>query len=367
MIPLVDLHRQFQLIESEIRLAIDQVLQHGQYILGPEVALFENSFASYCQAEHCVGVASGTDAITLALKAMDIGPGDEVIIPAFTFVATALGVTLAGATPVLVDVNSDDALINPSLVESAITQNTKAIIPVHLYGRCCEMNELLAIANQNNLRLIEDAAQAHGATFHGRKAGSMGHAAAFSFYPGKNLGAYGDGGAVVTSDSKLNEKLRLLRNWGSRIKYHHEEAGLNSRLDTIQAAILNVKLQYLDKWNSQRKEMASLYDLLLPEVIKPRNQPGIESVYHIYAIRVKERNAILEKLTSRGIGAGIHYPFPIHQLQAYQHLKVGETDFPESEQWASEELSLPLFAEISIQEVHQIATVLNKIIQECKV
>ncbi len=354
-IPLVDLQAQYRLIKTEIDQAIQVVLDHGGFILGPEVAGFESSFASYCQAESCVGVASGTDAIHLILKAFGIGPGDEVILPAYTFIATALGVTQAGATPVLVDVRTDDALINPALIENAITSRTKAILPVHLYGRCCEMESIRQIASKYDLKVIEDAAQAHGATYRGHRAGSLGHAAAFSFYPGKNLGCYGDGGAVVTSDPALSERLTLLRNWGSRKKYHHEEPGLNSRLDTIQAAVLNVKLQYLDPWNRLRRSWAALYDQLLPNYGQPLNSPENESVYHIYAVRVRDRDRVLINLQGQGIGAGVHYPFPLHKLEAYKHLDT--QSFPESEAWALEELSLPIFAELQEEQVRRVASV----------
>lgn len=353
-VPLVDLQAQYASIRAEVAAAIQNVLDHGGYILGPEVAAFESAFAGFCQASHCVSVASGTDAIHLILRGLEIGPGDEVILPAFTFIATALGVTQAGATPVLVDVNRDDALIDPALIEAAITSRTRAIMPVHLYGRCCDMDAITAIATRHGLKIVEDAAQAHGATYRGRPAGSLGHAAAFSFYPGKNLGAYGDGGAVTTSDDALADRLKLLRNWGSRKKYHHEEPGLNSRLDTIQAAILGVKLRHLPHWNDARRRWAALYDELLPGLGQPVNHPDRQPIYHIYAIRTPDRDARLARLQSTGIGAGIHYPFPVHRLKAYENLAV--RPFPESEAWAAEELSLPMYAELTGEQVRQIAS-----------
>lgn len=358
-IPLVDLRAQYLTIKDEIATAIQTVLDHGAYIIGPEVEAFETAFAAYCQARRCIGVASGTDAIHLILKAMEIGPGDEVILPAFTFIATALGVTQAGATPVLVDVRSDDALINAELIENAITPRTRAILPVHLYGRCCDMAAIQKIADKHNLKIIEDAAQAHGATFQSRRAGSLGHAAAFSFYPGKNLGAYGDGGAITTSDEALADRLKLLRNWGSRVKYHHEEPGLNSRLDTIQAAILNVKLQYLDRWNAARREWAALYDQLLPEFGQPVNHADREGVYHIYAVRVSDRDRKIKQLQAEGISAGVHYPFPVHKLNAYKNLDT--RPYPEAEAWAAEELSLPMYAELMEEQLRFVASLLGKL------
>lgn len=357
-IQLVDLQAQYRLIKNEIDHAIQKVIDHGGFILGPEVSEFEKNFADFCGTSHCIGVASGTDAIHLILRALEIGSGDEVIIPAFTFIASALGISQAGASPVLVDVNEKDALINPDLIENSITPKTKAIMPVHLYGRCSNMDEIKTIAKKHHLYVIEDAAQAHGATYKGKNAGSLGHAAAFSFYPGKNLGAYGDAGAVTTSDHGLAERLILLRNWGSRVKYHHEETGLNSRLDTIQAAILNVKLKYLESWNKQRRKLAKLYDQLLPEFGQPENNAENLAIYHIYAIKIKNRDEVIKKLVSKGIGAGIHYPFPIHQLKAYQYLD--DKSFPQAEKWATEELSLPIFPELTEEQIYYISQSLSK-------
>ncbi len=262
-IPLVDLKAQYATIRDEVNSALQQVLDETSFILGPHVAQFEAEFARFCGVPHCIGVASGTDALQLIFRAMEIGPGDEVIVPAFTFVASALGVSLAGATPVLVDVRRADGLIDCARIEEAITSRTRAILPVHLYGRCAEMDRIGQLAAAYNLRVIEDACQAHGAMYKGRFAGSFGAAAAFSFYPGKNLGAYGDGGAITTSDEALAERLRLMRNWGSRKKYHHEEIAFNSRLDSVQAAVLLVKLRRLHEWNASRREHAAAYDRLL--------------------------------------------------------------------------------------------------------
>ena len=322
-IPLVDLKTQYSALAPEIDAAMRRVLTEGSFILGPAVDAFERAFASFCGTRHAIGVASGTDALHLILRALGIGAGDEVILPAFTFVATALGVTLAGATPVLVDVRSDDGLIDPEQIAAAITSRTRAILPVHLYGRCADMDPIRDLAAEHGLKVIEDAAQAHGAHYKGRPAGSMGDAAGFSFYPGKNLGAYGDAGAITTSDDALAERLRVLRNWGSRKKYHHEEPGLNSRLDSLQAAILEVKLRHLGRWNELRRRHAATYDAALgEEVRRPFDRPGDEPVFHLYVIRAPHRDALLEVLHSDGIQAGIHYPFPIHQLQAYCHLAL---------------------------------------------
>src|SRR5579864_890739 len=291
-IPLVDLKAQYAAIAPEVNAAIQGVLDDACFILGPPVAAFEQAFAAFCGVKHCIGVASGTDALHLILRALGIGPGDEVIMPAFTFVATALGIDLAGAKPVLVDVRREDALVDPERIAAAITPRTKAILPVHLYGRCVDMDPILAIAAEHDLRVVEDAAQAHGACDRGRPAGSMGHAAAFSFYPGKNLGAYGDAGAITTNDDTLADRLRLLRNWGSRRKYHHEEPGLNSRLDTLQAAVLGVKLKHLPDWNARRRGHAAAYDRLLADradLRRPVDRPDSEPVYHIYALRHQRR------------------------------------------------------------------------------
>jgi dTDP-4-amino-4,6-dideoxygalactose transaminase len=361
-IPLVDLKAQYATIREEINQALQSVLDETCFILGPPVEEFERAFAGFCGVKHCVGVASGTDALHLILRGLGIGPGDEVIVPAFTFVATALGVSLAGATPVLVDVGGHDALIDPDRIAAAITPRTKAVIPVHLYGRCADMDPIHRIAMENGLAVIEDAAQAHGATYKGRRAGSLGRAAGFSFYPGKNLGAYGDGGAITTDDEALADRLRLLRNWGSRQKYHHEEPGLNSRLDTLQAAVLNVKLRYLSDWNAQRSHHAVMYDRLLSgrEDLKPPiNRPDSRSVYHLYVLRSRDRDRILRRLHENGVQAGIHYPFPVHRLRAYQHLAGRSSDFGQADAWARECLSLPLYPEMTEEQISWVVQCLG--------
>ncbi|NOX54770.1 MAG: DegT/DnrJ/EryC1/StrS family aminotransferase [Planctomycetes bacterium] len=356
-IPFVDLGAQYESIKHEIDEAIRGVLESRCFILGPQLDEFERTFASYCGAQHCIGVASGTDALHLMLRGLGIGPGDEVIVPAFTFVATALGVSLAGATPVLVDVRREDALIDPEKIPAAITDRTKAILPVHLYGRCADMDRIHQIAADAGLLVLEDAAQAHGAKYKGKRAGSLGHAAAFSFYPGKNLGAYGDGGAITTDNDELAERIRLLRNWGSRKKYYHEEVGLNSRLDTLQAAVLSTKLNYLDEWNKRRRQHAMMYDQLLAdkhEFVRPRESTGTEPVYHLYVVRCAKRDEVVRSLQETGIQAGIHYPFPLHRLGAYQHLIRPGAHFPEADSWAAECLSLPMYPELTQSQIEYV-------------
>lgn len=360
-IPLVDLRAQYGGIKSEVGKALDQALARCDFILGEDVRAFEQEFAGFCGANVALGCASGTDALHLACRALGIGEGDEVIMPAFTFVATALGITLAGAKPVLVDVDPDTALIDPARVEAAITGKTRALMPVHLYGQVADMAALNEIAAKHGIPIIEDAAQAHGATHDGKRAGSLGAAGCFSFYPGKNLGAYGDGGAVTFADPSLAEKVALLRNWGSSRKYHHEEMGLNSRLDTVQAAVLRVKLRHLDNWNATRRALAAQYDAALSQV------EGIEltttsdgSVRHLYVVRVADRDAALQQLQQAGIGAGIHYPFAVHELGAYRWLGYQPGTFPVSEDWARRCLSLPVYAEMPTEAVARSAEVLAR-------
>jgi dTDP-4-amino-4,6-dideoxygalactose transaminase len=359
-IPLVDLKAQYATIRSEVDAAIQTVLDEAGFILGPQVDRFEHEFAAFCKVKHCVSVASGTDALHLILRGLGVGPGDEVIVPAFTFIATALGVTSAGATPILVDVRKEDALLDANKIRAAITPRTKAILPVHLYGRCADMDAIRAIATEHDLKIVEDAAQAHGASYKGTPAGGLGAAAAFSFYPGKNLGAYGDGGAITTNDDALADRLRLLRNWGSRKKYHHEEPGLNSRLDTLQAAVLSVKLRHLADWNERRRKIAASYDAALhgrADYRFPSDQPGSTPVFHLYVVRTANRDAILRRLNENAIHAGIHYPFPIHRLAAYRHLDR-KGDLRESEAWAAECLSLPIYPELTDAQISRIISLM---------
>ena len=346
-IPLVDLKAQRETIANDLKAAIAKVVDRCDFILGEEVDLFERDFAEYCRVPHAVGVANGTDALHLACRALDIGPGDEVIVPAMTFASTAFGVSLAGARPVLVDVRVEDALIDPEKIEAAITPRTRAIIPVHLYGQCADMEAVCAIAARYSLAVIEDAAQTHVAVHNGERAGSLGDIGCFSFYPAKNLGAYGDGGLVTTTRRDLAERLEVLRNCGSRLKYHHEEIGLNSRLDTLQAAILRVKLEHLDTWNEARRQIARHYDAALkrvPEIEITHHKTG--SVYHLYVVRLDERDMVLRALNAQGIGAGIHYPFALHELKAYSFLGHSKGEFPVAEDWARRCLSLPIYPEL---------------------
>lgn len=355
-IPFVDLRAQYHSIRDEVRSAMDDVLDSTQFILGEAVDRFERDFAAYVGVRHAVGVASGLDALSLALQATGVGAGDEVIVPANTFIATALAVSAAGATPVLVDCREDTYQIDPMLVERAITPRTKALMPVHLYGQAADMNALLGIADAHGLDVIEDAAQAHGATFEGRQCGAMGRAGCFSFYPGKNLGAYGDGGCVVTNDEDLAQNLRRLRNYGQRVKYEHACKGTNSRLDSLQAAVLGVKLKRLDAWNAARVAHAARYSRLLvaSSVVPPVVDSRSTHVFHLYVIRASRRDELQKHLSDRGIQTGIHYPIPIHQQEAYLGLGQARGCFPVTEKAAQDVLSLPMFPELADGDIDRV-------------
>ncbi|MFL5735302.1 MAG: DegT/DnrJ/EryC1/StrS family aminotransferase [Chloroflexia bacterium] len=356
-IPFVDLATQYAGIKDEVNAAIQQVLTRADFILGRDVTLFEEEFAAYCEAEYAVGVDSGTSALELCLRAFGIGPGDEVITAANTFIATALAISYTGAAPVLVDANADNYTIDVTLLEAAITSRTKAILPVHLCGQPADMDPILEIARKYELVVIEDACQAHGARYKGKRAGSLGHAAAFSFYPGKNLGAYGDGGAVVTNDEQVNRSIRMLRDYGQTEKYHHALRGYNRRLDTLQAACLRVKLKRLDEWNAARGRHASLYGRLLAgtPVETPLEMEYAQSVWHLYVIRATDRDALRTTLASRGIATGIHYPVPIHLQPAYRDLGYARGDFPITELYAGQIVSLPMFPELTPDMVERVA------------
>lgn len=363
-IPFLDLKAQYKSIKGEVKKAVESIFENCAFVGGKEVETFERNFADYCKVPYCVGVGNGTDALWLTLKAMDIGPGDEVILPANTFIATAEAISAVGAQPVFVDQDNDTYTINTGEISARISEKTKAIIAVHLYGQPADMDPILEIAAQHGIKVIEDAAQAHGAEYKGRRIGSIGDAACFSFYPGKNLGAYGDGGAVVTNDQKLADQVRLLSQHGSKVKYSHEIAGYNSRLDGIQAAILNVKMNYIEQWTEARRKNASLYRELLKdtEIILPIEKEEVRHVYHLFVVRVKNRDAVQKQLLERGIQTGIHYPTPIHLTEAYKGLGIPAGTFPISEEYASDLLSLPMFAELTKKQIKEICKALKEIV-----
>ena len=356
-IPFLDLQAASAQVADEVSSRWKTIVDQSDFVLGREVARFEGEFAEYCTCDHAIGVASGLDALKLILRAMDIGPGDEVITAANSFIATALAISSVGATPVLVDMDDRDFLIDVQALEGAITPRTKAIMPVHLYGQAANMEPILAVARKHGLKVIEDACQAHGALCNGRKCGSIGDAAAFSFYPGKNLGAFGDGGAATTNDAALAERIRMLRNYGSPRRYHHDELGENSRLDTIQAAVLSVKLQRLDAWNATRRRVASRYAEGLENVAEvrlPATNGYAEHVHHLYVIRTARRDTLMEHLQECGVGCIIHYPIPIHLQKAYASGGWKPGDFPVAEKAANEILSLPLFPTMTDEQVDYV-------------
>lgn len=343
-------------MRKDIDAAIAKVIDNGNFICGNELKEFEKEYAAYCESKHCVGMSNGLDALVLILRGLNIGAGDEVIVPANTFIATALAITAVGAKPVLVDIDEATFNIDPRKVELALTPRTKAFMAVHLYGLMAEMDALLDIVQKKNIFIIEDAAQAHGATYHGKKAGSLGHAAGFSFYPGKNLGALGDGGAVTTQDTKLAKRLEAMRSYGSAVKYVHTEKGVNARLDEIQAAILRVKLRTLDAYTKERQAIAGLYSRVLPaasSLILPKVPAHMEHVWHLYVVRARDRKLALQKLSAEGIQTQIHYPIPIHLQEAYRDLGYRMGDFPITEQISEEIISLPVWKGMNAEECAQ--------------
>ena len=365
-VPFVDLGAQQSEIEDEVRLGLDAVFARTAFVGGPEVTTFEEAYAAYVGASHCVGVGNGTDALELAMRAVGVRPGGEVIVPANTFIATAEAATRIGAVPVPVDVDEEHLLIDPVAVERAITPRTQAIAPVHLFGQAAFVEQLLPLASAAGIPVIEDAAQAQGARRHGRPAGSLTTVAATSFYPGKNLGAAGDAGAVTTSDPEIARTVRLLAAHGSETKYVHEVAGMNSRLDTIQAVVLSAKLARLEKWNELRRQAADRYHRLLsgvPGIRVPEPAPGNQDVWHLYVVRVASRDLVLSALLDAGIGAGIHYPFPVHLTAAYASLGLGEGSFPVAERAAGEILSLPMFPHLSPEQQEYVAEVLAEAVR----
>ncbi len=359
MIPFVDLRAQYHSIKPEIDQAVLNILESTQFVLGSEVAKFEEEFAAYSGAKYGIAVNSGTSALHLALLAAGVGAGDEVITTPFTFVATVAAIGYTNARPVFVDINPRSFTIDPDLIEAKITPRTKAIIPVHLYGQPAHMDAIMAIAKKHNLIVIEDAAQAHGAEYKGKRAGSIGDLGCFSFYPGKNLGAYGEGGLVTTNNAEYNRVIRMLRDWGAEKKYHHDLKGYNYRMEGMQGAILKVKMKYIEQWTEARRAHAAKYSELIKSVPTPEEMPYARHVYHVYAIRAKQREALQMKLLDQGIHTGIHYPIPVHLLKAWGELghKVG--DFPCSEQAANEVLSLPMFAELTDEQITIVSGAIN--------
>ena len=362
MIPLVDLSAQHATVADEVAQGWQEVLAKTAFVGGPQVPAFEAEYAAFNDVSHCVAMANGTDAIEIALRALGVGAGDECILPANTFIATAEAVSRAGATPVLVDCADDDTyLINDDAVGAALTERTKAIIPVHLYGQMAPVERLLPIANRVGAFVVEDAAQSQGARRHGLAPAAIGHAAATSFYPGKNLGAYGDAGAVVTASDEAALQMRMIRDHGTRRKYEHEVLGVNSRLDTLQAVVLSAKLRRLAAWNKARRQAAVRYHAMLSgfgDVTLPRTLEGNEHVWHLYVIRVPDRDRVLKELYAAGIGAGIHYPLPIHLTPAFRGLGYSEGAFPVAEGTCHQLLSLPLFPEITAAQQERVVSVL---------
>jgi dTDP-4-amino-4,6-dideoxygalactose transaminase len=362
-VPFLDLRAAYMELKPEIDAAVARVLDSGHYILGPEVEAFEAEWATYCEAQYAVGVANGLDALHLALRAMGVGPGDEVIVPSNTYIATWLAVSQCGATPVPVEPVEATYNIDPALIEAAITPRTKVILPVHLYGQPADLDPILSIARKHGLRVLEDAAQAHGARYKGRRIGAHGDAVAWSFYPGKNLGALGDGGAVTTNDPDIAERLTLLRNYGSKVKYVNEVKGYNSRLDPIQAAVLRVKVHRLDEWNDRRKLIANHYlqELKNSELKLPFVPDWVEPVWHLFVVFHKEREAIQNELGRAGISTLIHYPIPPHKQDAYKREVLSKETYPLALNLASEVLSLPIGPHLLMTSVEQVVRATLKV------
>jgi dTDP-4-amino-4,6-dideoxygalactose transaminase len=363
-VPYLDLKAQYQSIKPEIDAAIARVLESCQFVLGPEVAAFEQDFAAYCGTTECIALNSGTSALHLALLAAGVGPGDEVVTVPFTFVASVAAVTYTGARPVLVDIDPRSFTMDPAAVEAAITPRTKAILPVHLYGQSADMDPIMEVARRHRLVVIEDAAQAHGAKYKGRPVGSIGDMGCSSFYPGKNLGAYGEGGAVTTSNAEYARTIRMLRDWGQDRKYHHQLRGFNYRMEGFQGAILRVKLRHLERWTEARRKVVNLYNELLADsgVETPAEMPWGRHVYHVYTLRADDRDGLQASLLAEGIQTGIHYPVPAHLQPAYADLGYGFGAFPHAEAAAEQVLSLPLYPELSAQAVAEVAGAVKKAI-----
>jgi dTDP-4-amino-4,6-dideoxygalactose transaminase len=363
-IPLVDLQTQSRAIKEDVLQRIAGVIDGARYILGQEVQEFEEQFAAYCGTEHCVGMANGTESIHMALRALEIGPGDEVITAGNSFAATAFAIAYCGADTVFVDVDPTDFNIDVSLIEQAISERTKAIIPVHLYGQPARMKEIREIADRHNLRIIEDAAQAHGAELDDRRCGSLGDIGCFSFYPGKNLGAFGDGGATVTNDPELAQKLRLLRNYGQKQKNRHDLLGFNCRLDTVQACVLLAKMSHIEKWTEQRRVVANWYreDLADSGLILPRSRDDVRHVYHLFVARCKNRDQLIASLAEKGISCGVHYPNPLCSAQPFSCAPTIPLDLPVCRQAANEIVSLPMYPEMTRDQVSRVAAAINEFV-----
>jgi len=360
-IPLLDLQAQYLTIKEEINEAIQNVLDSSVYILGPQMKTLEKEIAAFCGTKEAVAVANGTDALVLTLKAFGIGPGDEVITTPFTFFASAETIAQVGATPVFVDIDPVTLNMDLTQLEGKITPKTKAIIPVHIFGQMVDVEKIMEIASRYDLKVIEDAAQAIGAEYRGKKAGSIGHASTFSFFPTKNLGAYGDAGMIVTNDEDLAAQLRMLRFHGCKIKYYHDEIGYNSRLDELQAAILRVKLRYLNVWNEGRREKAKMYDQLLADaaVQIPGRDPQALPIYHLYVLRTEDRSAIMERLKAGGVANAIYYPVPLHLQKAFRDLGYKVGDFPVAEKACEQALAIPCYPELSFEHQQEIAAIVK--------
>lgn len=369
-IPLVDLRAQTDSLRGAIDGAMNRVISRGNFIQGEDVSLFEREFAEFCGAEEAIGVSSGTEALRLALLACGVKPEDEVITTPFTFIATAAAISQVGATPVFVDVEPDTCNMDPRLIEAAVTKKTKAILPVHLYGRPANMDDICAVAQRHGLKVIEDSAQAHAARYRGKRTGSLGIAACFSFYPAKNLGAFGDAGMVVTSDPQIAEEVRLLRDHGRKEKYEHLRVGSNSRLDTLQAAILRVKLPWLEKWTARRQAIAETYRSMLQNedlTLLAENDEVYQSGYHLFVVQTPQRGQLRRALAALGIETGIHYPIPLHMQPAYRHLGHQLGDFPVSERAAQEVLSLPMYPELPEGHVREVAEAVKQVLRSAKI
>jgi dTDP-4-amino-4,6-dideoxygalactose transaminase len=368
-IPAEDLTRQYQQIKSEIADAIETVLPSGKYTLGPNLEEFERQFADYCEVKHCIGISNGTEALHLALAAMGVGPGDEVITQANTYVATAFAVNYRSATPVFVDIEPQFCNMDPNLIEARITERTRVIIPVHIYGHPVDMDPIMALADKYNLLVLEDASHAHGALYKGKRTGALGHAAAFSFYPSKVLGAYGDAGGIVTDDDELNDRIRVLRYMGQEVKHTHEVIGYQQRLDPVQAAILGVKLRHLDEWIDQRRAIAARYDQLLQDL--PLNLPGeaawAKHVYYMYTIHCDERDQLADYLEQQGIGTQKIYATPVPMQPSYQYLEYTPQDIPVAAEYADRLLCLPVFPELTEQEIETISAAIHRFYEEVEV